>query len=139
MVRRSVKLAQPIVQAYAEGNMTVQVLITRPTPDIFDRDTGRTTKGVPATVYEGPARMYTVSGGASYNLGDEPQDFANSAVSVPLSAPRPRVEDDIEVTAHADATLVGRHYRVTGVDSGGLIPAVHRCTVVGSEPAPRAT
>lgn len=136
MVRRSVRIAQPLAQAYAEGNMLSEVRITRDAADVFDRNTGRTTQGDPVVVYEGPARMYMVSGGTTYNLGDEPQEYATSYVSVPMTAQRPQVEDSCKILAHRDVSLVGRRYKVTGVDSGGLIPAVHRCAVIGSDPAP---
>lgn len=90
-------------------------------------------------VYSGSARMYEVAGGQTYNLGDEPQFYANSYVSIPVSAPRPWANDDVKVVTAEDPTLVGRHFRVTGVDTGGLLPAVHRCAVVGAEPAQNAT
>ena len=136
MVRRSVRIAQPLAEAYAKGNMLTTVRITRDTPDAFDRNAGRMTPGTPVLVYEGPARMYAVSGGTTYNLGDEPQEYGTSYVSVPIEASRPQVQDTIRVLDHTDASLVNRRYKVTGVDSGGLIPAVHLCAVIGAEPTP---
>lgn len=139
LVRRSVKLAQPLARAYAEGNMTMEVEITRPAKSTFDRNTGRMTNPPDATVYTGVARMYEVVGGQAYNLGDEPQFYASSYVSIPVSAPRPWANDDVRIVTAEDPALVDRHYRITGVDTGGLLPAVHRCAVIGAEPAQNAT
>lgn len=139
LVRRSVAIAAPMAQAYAEGNMDVGVKITRVTARVFNRDTGQMSDGAPITVYEGLGRMYTDSGGQTYNLGEEQQFYSSSYVSIPVSAPRPQINDDVQITSHRDPELVGRHYRITGVDAGGLMPAAHRCAITGAEPAPNVT
>lgn len=139
MVRRSVDFAQPLARAYVEGNMLVEVEITRPVPDVFSRDTGMSSQSDPSLVYQGPARMYGLDGTQTYSLGDEVQYFASSYVSIPLTANRPQPDDDIKIIDHPAASLIDRHYRVTGVNSGGLIPVCYRCQVTGAEPAPNAT
>jgi hypothetical protein len=136
LVNRSVAMAQPRAQDYAEGNMQAVVRITRPAPNDFDRSTGTWTNPTDINVYEGPARIYEMNGGLTYALGEEAQYFSQSYVSVPLSAPLIQVNDDVRVLIHPDSTLVGRHYRVSGVDNGGLLAAVRRLTVVGAAPAP---
>lgn len=138
LVRKSVGLAQPMAQGYAEGNMLAQVAVTRPGVNTFDRTTGQLVNETDVQVYAGKARIYDVAGGQVFELGEEQQYYASSYVSIPLSAERPQVNDDVEITVHPDPSLTGRHYRVTAVDSGGLMPAVYRMTVIGAAPAPNA-
>ena len=83
------------------------------------------------TVYEGKARVYGVSGPMTMNLGEEPQYFSSTYVSIPYDAVLPRVDDVITVTAHHDWTLVGRTFRVMDVEAGGQYPAVRRMQVTG--------
>lgn len=139
LVQASAATAAPIAQAYAEGNMTYAITLTRPGKPTFDRDTGQMTPVSADTIYTGKARVYEVQGGQTYQLGDEPQVFATTFVSIPVSAPRPQAEDIVTITASPDPVLVNRRYRVTGVNTGGFIPDVHRMSVIGAEPAPNAT
>jgi hypothetical protein len=106
LVNRSVAMAQPRAQDYAEGNMQAVVRITRPAPNDFDRSTGTWTNPTDINVYEGPARIYEMNGGLTYALGEEAQYFSQSYVSVPLSAPLIQVNDDVRVLIHPDSTLV---------------------------------
>jgi hypothetical protein len=138
LVRRSVVFAQPRAAAYAAGNMQALVLITRPARNTFDRSTGTLTNPSDASVYQGPAHIYEEQGGPIYSLGEEQQYFTTTYVSIPLDAPLVRANDDVKIVTHPDDTLVNRHYRVTGVDNGGLLAPVRRLNVVGAAPAPNA-
>lgn len=140
MISRSVVRAQPMAKAYAEGNMTSRVKITRPADNTFDRDTGLWTNPVDNVVVDNcPGHIATVSGGTTYNLGDEPVYYANTTCSIPLDSPRPEVNDDLEVLSCPDDSLVGRHFKVDGVDSGGMLAAFRRLSITGAEPAPNVS
>lgn len=137
LIARSVKRAVPIAQLYAEGNMTCRVRIVRPAKNTFSRDTGKMTNPDDATVTDDcPARIYTVDGGQTFNLGDEPVYYANTYCSIPVARPRPWVNDEVIVLSAPDPDLVGRHFRITGMYTGGTLPAVHRAMLSGAEPAP---
>lgn len=132
LVRRSTVFARPFAQEYAEGNMIATVRVTRPSVPVFDRTTGGlASMGAETVVHEGPGRVYNVSGPAQYNLGDEPQYFSNTFISIPIGATKPRIDDVVEVLAHPDPNIVGRSFRVQDVEAGGQLPVVHRMQVVG--------
>jgi len=115
---------------YVEANMTAMVKITRMDAAVLGED-GSLTATEMHTVYEGKARVYGVSGPMTMNLGEEPQYFSSTYVSIPYDSVMPRVDDVIKVTAHHDWTLVGRTFRVMDVEGGGQYPAVRRMQVTG--------
>ncbi len=131
LVRRTTALAQQRARAYAEANMTGRVRVTRPTAPVFDRETGELGMAPDTVVWDGIARIYGVQGPATYSLGDEPQYFSSTFVSIPLAAQDPRIDDVVEVLEHLDDVLVGRFFRVQDVEAGGHMPVVHRLQVVG--------
>jgi hypothetical protein len=116
---------------YVEANMTAKVKILRMDNPSWDADTGGVAATEQFTVYEGKARVYGVSGPMTMNLGEEPQYFSSTYVSVPYDAVLPRVDDVVLVTEHYDWTLVGRSFRVMDVEAGGQYPAVRRMQVTG--------
>lgn len=140
IIRRSALRAIPLAQAYSEGNMTSLVVIRRPQTKVFDRASGAMVNPDDVVVTDDcPAHIYTVDGGTQYTLGDEPVYYANTYASIPVSRPRPWVNDELEVLASADPDLVGRLFRISGMFTGGMIPAVHRAILTGVEPAPNVT
>lgn len=132
LIARSTVAVRPLAQAYAEGNMIAMVKVTRPTAPVFDRDTGGlAAMGADSVRYEGKARVYSVTGPVQYALGDEPTFYSSTFVSIPITAPIPRVDDVVEILSHPDPNIVGRSFRVQDVEAGGQIPVVHRMQVVG--------
>lgn len=116
---------------YAEANMTAKVKITRMEEPAFDDTSGDLSALEAYVVYEGKARVYTISGPMTMNLGEEPQYFSSTYVSIPLDVVMPQVDDVIEVLAHGDWAVVGRKFRVMDVEGGGQYPAVRRMQVTG--------
>lgn len=135
IVKRTTDLAVLRARAFAEANMQATVRIERPTAPVFDRSTGELGMAPDALVYQGKARVYGVQGPATYALGDEPQYFSSSFVSIPHGAAEPRIDDVVEVLTHPDASLVGRFFRIQDVEAGGQMPAVKRLQVVGIQPS----
>ena len=132
LIARSTVAVRPLAQQYAEGNMIAAVKITRPSAPVFNRTTGGLAEmGEDEDRYSGKARIYNVTGPVQYAIGDEPQYFSSTFVSIPISAPKPRIDDVVEVLSHPDPNLVGRFFRVQDVEAGGQIPVVHRMQVVG--------
>ena len=115
---------------YVEANMTAKVTITRMAEPYFDAD-GKLQATEMYVIYEGKARVYGVSGPVTMNLGEEPQYFSSTYVSIPIDSTQPRVDDVIEVTSHHDWTMVGRTFRVMDVEAGGQYPSVRRMQVTG--------
>lgn len=126
------------VRRYARFNMRNTVRITRPTTPVFDPLTGVLIRSGDELIYEGIARIYTVQGPMTYSLGDEPQRYSSTYVSIPVTdelgapLPLPRIEDVIEVLiAPGDTTLEGRTFQVQDVEAGGQWMAVRRLQVAG--------
>lgn len=132
---RSSRFAQPLAQAYAEANLLAAVQITRPVERVFDDFTGRDVAVDPPVVYTGPARFYPVGGAAVMGMGDEPQYFDSTQISIPLDSATPRIDDIAVCTAHRDSRMVGRAFRITGHETGSQFPVVQRMSAVGIAPS----
>jgi Family of unknown function (DUF6093) len=137
VVGRSVRMAIPLAQRYAETNMLAAITIRRRKPGVsFDRVTGQLAATEFDTVYVGKARIYEVNPGGSYELGETLVTPEQTYISIPIAAPRPRIQDDIEVNTHPDPEMAGRWFKIDGVGTAGLIPAARRLSVTSVEPAP---
>jgi hypothetical protein len=135
IVKRTTALAHVRAKAYAEANMTARVRVTRPAAPVFDPSNGSLGMAADQVIWEGVGRVASVQGPATYALGDEPQYFSSTFISIPLAAGDPRIDDTVEVLEHLDETLVGRFFRVQDVEAGGQIPVAHRMQVVGVQPS----
>lgn len=140
VIRRSVVRNRALAQAYAEGNMTYVVRITRPVDNVFDRPTGRLINPRDPVIEDDcPGHLYVVDGGQTFTLGDEPVYYANTRLSIPLGKARPHVNDLVKILQAPDPETVGRIFRVTGVSTAGMLPVVHTMNLSGIEPAPNVT
>lgn len=129
---------------FALRNMGDAVLITRMAQTGENPD--GTIVGIPeSTVYEGKARFPNVTGPVTYQLGEEPQYFSSTYVSVPVLDPvsgqpvLPMVDDVVSVTAHPDQLMVGRKFRVMDVETGGQFGPVRRMQLTGIQPSKQWT
>lgn len=121
---------------FAESNMTAQVEITRPGPAAFEPSSGELEAQPGPVIYEGKARVYAVSGPVTMDLGDDPQYFSSSMVSVPLVDDfgvnvLPEVNDLVRVLEHPDPLMLGRLFRVMDVEAGGQFAVLRRMQVMG--------
>jgi hypothetical protein len=127
----SALLAQ--ARAAHEGLMTAAgdlVRIHRPGPPVFDQESGGETPGPDLVLYEGPARVKSVSlaTGTETQAGQEEIRLRDYEVAVPWTASVPAGEvikpgDQVEVTAAADPRLTGAVLYVTGRQFGSLASA----------------
>lgn len=131
LVRKSLSLAQGMVQPYAEGAMNSLVVITR--KGVYNADEGEYDPGATVTVYadsEDPtigamAGITSTSSSGSMDLGDEPAYFDTITVMIPRGSLLPRIDDDVHVMAAPDTNLINRHFRVISVPAGGrLFPSI---------------
>lgn len=132
------------VRRYARFNMRNTVRITRPTEPVFDPLTGTLDSSDDELVYEGIARIYTVQGPLTYSLGDEPQQYSSTYVSIPVTDEAgvpllaPRVEDVVTVlTSPTDVSMEGRTFQIQDVEAGGQWMAVRRLQVAGIQASKR--
>lgn len=136
-------LVERYVRSYARGNMRDTVRVYRVGEPVFDEVTGSLAPSAPVELYSGPARVYSVSGPVTYSLGDEPQHFSSTYVSIPVvdddgaAVEVPAVEDMVEVlSCPGDDSVTGRTFQVQDVQTGGQWTAVRRMSVVGVQEAP---
>lgn len=124
------------VRAYAESNMDGHVTISRGGRGVLDKATGRVSGMSGATtVYDGIARLHTVSGQGSISVGQGEVDTRSVTVSIPWSADLPQRDDVVLfVDGGADQTMNGRAGRVVEVDGGGYFGDARRmqCVVWGT-------
>jgi hypothetical protein len=146
LVRRSVRIADVYASAYASSNRLYQVLVTRPgAQPTFNRATATWSNPEDEVLYEGPARVYSVSNGGSLSVGDEPTYYSATRVSIddlPEGSKMPRRDDLVQVLANAEAEaggVVGRVFRVDDVELGGLLTAGITMSVSGVAPSRQQT
>lgn len=108
----------------AEALMVDEVVLYRPGPDVFDRDTGQTVPG-PHLVdfYTGRARVKPMTtAGSEVEAGEQHVTLRGFTVSLPWATPlpdgggRPVPGDLFDVTASPDTRLTGLRLWVTGVE-----------------------
>lgn len=132
-------LAAAMARRFAERNMVARVRITRLGAPVLDPVTGVLDAAAPELVYEGIGRVSLVSGPVTMSLGDEPQYFSGSSVSIPVEVDGvhavPRVDDVVEVLEHPDSLVVGLSFRVMDVETGGHMIAARRMQVTGAQRA----
>jgi hypothetical protein len=132
--------ATALATRFALRNMGDSVIITRMATTVENPD--GTIEGVPAgTVYTGKARFYNVTGPVTYQLGEEPQYFSSSYVSVPILDPDsglsvlPMIDDVVTALSHPDPLMVNKQFRVQDVESGGMFGPVRRLQLTGVQPS----
>ena len=143
LVRGSKDWAQPIAASYASGNRVYAVRISRPVVlPTYDRDTGVFDNPEDSLVYDGPARIYPLSGGAQLSTGDEITEASSVTISIDSDVELvPRVDDLIEVVEDGQSTethLAHRVFTVVDVAVGGHFAIGFTLTAVGAAPSRRS-
>lgn len=142
LVARSKVVADPRAAAYASGNRPYLVRITRPAAQpTFNRNTNTYTDPADTVVYEGRARLYTISGGSEADIGDERVQFSSAQMSID-SRPGvlPRVDDLVVVLSNAQSIsnqVVGREFTVNDVEIAGHFDVGILLTLTGAAPSRR--
>lgn len=132
----STRVALEIARRYAVRNMNARVRVSRmaaPTPSAG----GSSEATVEETVYEGAGHLSVLSGPMTMGLGDVPQFFATTTLSIPVETALgridPMVNDMVLVVSQDDPMAVGRVFRVMHVAAAGLLPVVHSLQLTGWE------
>lgn len=121
------------VRQQAQQLMTSTVEIYRPGVPSFDTTTGLMTATEQRSIYIGPAHVWTAKGNMQEVAG-ELLNVTQTFVSIPWTAPVPRSDDIVHVTASNDTALTGRYFRIVDVPEGGIDPIVRQLSVTGTEP-----
>ncbi len=124
-------LAQDLVRARAQAQMTSRVTILRGALGTLDPATGRV-GGITGArlIYTGIARIHPTSPAGVIAAGDGTIANRQSIISIPFAAAVPHRDDLLRVDDDGDPDLDTRIFRITDVDSGGAFNACRRlyCT-----------
>ena len=125
--------ASEYVRKRAEAQMQCQVKIYRNTKTELNPVTGQIVSGQGQVSYQGKARIWGVDGAGAISIGEADITTRATYCSIPVThTPVPSNDDTILVlTCPYDPDLVGRTFRITSVDGGGMLSATRRMQVVG--------
>jgi hypothetical protein len=113
--------------------MLCQVKIYRNAKTDLNPSTGQIVSSQGPVLYLGKARIWGADGAGAIPVGEG--DFSTRATycSIPvLHTPVPRNDDTIlVVSCPYDQDLVGRSFRITSVDGGGMLSATRKMQIIG--------
>lgn len=134
--------ARNYARLHASAHMYYTVSIVRMLDPLFDDVTGLLEATQKLSVYQGPARIWTVAGPQVLGVGEDQLTLRQTYVSIPWDAfPVPNRDDIVTVLTYdvhpfyGDDELIGRTFRVTDVELGGQMYATRRLQVIGLEPS----
>lgn len=132
-------LASYLAESFCLDNMTSEVEVWRKTAPVFDTATGMLASKNDKLVYVGKARVHAVTGPLTMAVGDEPQYFSSTTISIPERVETiPQVDDVVTITDCPDDKAIGRSYRVTDVGVGGQMHSALAMSCTGIQPARNA-
>lgn len=108
--------------------------IERVEEPVWNGSTNLVTAGNRSIVYEGPCRVWEVSGGSPFTVADdEVAVIQNTQLSIPWDTyPVPERNDEVVITAsQVDDQMVGKRYRIISAAKAGDLRATRRFLVQG--------
>lgn len=87
-----------------------------------------------AKVWEGKCLLTPTEGPREQPVGEGIISMRDADAIIPIDAPTPRIDDEVEITASRDPELVGRWFRVTDVRVYSNQPA-RRLSMVQAQPS----
>jgi len=122
---------------YARMNMRAIVEIFRvKDPEHLDQDPTAASERTD-TLYVGPGRLYSVSGGTMSQAMEDETIFSSSYISTPMldennQPVMSQANDLIKINEHSDPLAMHLVFRILDVDAGGQWPSVRRHMVTGA-------
>jgi hypothetical protein len=125
--------ARSYIRRKATEQMNFECVVERVSGPSLDKQTLRSTAGGREVIYEGPCRIWEVTGGATFNVAEEEYSLQNTNLSIPWDAdPVPITDDEVQILdAPTDPHMVGRRYRIVDVAKAGELRATRRFQVQG--------
>ena len=123
--------ARAYIRSHAEANLTHECVIQRVGEATFNRATSVYTAGETTELYEGPCRIWEITGGATLDVNAEQVITRQTKLSIPWNEGIGiRRDDEVKITAAPyDDSLVDRRFRILDIDQGGDLRATRRFTV----------
>ena len=125
--------ARAYIRSHAEVNMTYECRIERISAGDFDENDSIYTAGETVELYEGPCRIWEVSGASGIPINGEEIILQSTRLSIPWNeGVGIKRDDEVKITAATyDPALVGKRFRILDVDKGGDLRATRRFTIQG--------
>jgi hypothetical protein len=129
--------ARNYVRSHATAHMYYTISIVRMLTGVFDEATGGIVPAVGTEIYNGPARIWTVSGPQVISVGEDQMAFTATNISIPWDVdPVPHRDDIATVLTYephegfGDPALLDRSFRILDVQLGGQMYATRRMSVL---------
>jgi hypothetical protein len=120
------------VRRTATSIMISTCRIERVNKPSFNTDTGRAVPGSKTTIYEGPCRIWEVSGGAPILVSEDEVTMQSTQLSIPWNAsPVPERNDEVEILTSPDPAVVGKRFVIDTSAKAGEMRATRRFAVRG--------
>lgn len=121
------------VRDKATENMGYTCRIERVKKPSFDQTTGTATHGEKNTIYEGPCRVWELSGGGPVIIAEDEVTMQNTQLSIPWSTtPIPDRNDEVQIlSADDDDDMVGRRFVIDSSARAGEFRATRRFAIRG--------
>jgi len=128
MVRVASSHSRKYLSRQVNSVMIDTVAIYRPGKVSFNTTTGQNQATEESKIYQGKARIYSVSGPQVVAVGEADLTFRSTYISIPADVlPAPHRDDIVLVLESvSDEELQGKGFRVLDVEGGGLVMAVRR-------------
>lgn len=125
--------ARAYIRSRAEVNMTYECKIERVGAATFDETDSIYVAGENIELYEGPCRIWRVSGSSAIPINSEEIILQQTKLSIPWNeGVGIRRDDEVKIIAATyDEALVGKRFRIMDVDKGGDLRATRQFTIQG--------
>jgi len=119
------------VRERATGMMNSVCRIERVKRPSFNQETGTAVPGQKTTIYEGPCRIWEVSGGGPIMIAEDEVVTQNTQLSIPWGTnPVPERDDEVQIIeAPTDFSLVGKRFAIESSAKAGDLRATRRFNV----------
>jgi hypothetical protein len=128
------KRARAYVRRRATAGMLSTCQIERVGGVSWDGTTNLVTAGERTIIYEGPCRIWEVSGGGPFTVADDDNTILQTTnLSIPWDTePVPEHNDEIVIlSSQVDDQMVGKRYRIISSAKTGDLRATRRFVVQG--------
>lgn len=128
------KRARAYVRRRATVGMFTTCQIERVSEGNWNSNTNLVMAGARSIVYEGPCRIWEVSGGSSFVVADDEETLLQTTnLSIPWDVdPVPERNDEVVVLSSlVDDQMVGKRYRILSSAKAGDLRATRRFVVQG--------
>jgi hypothetical protein len=122
--------ARSYIRSRVEGVMEYTCRAERVVKGNHADDTLVYTPGTRTTLYEGPCRLWEISGASAIVVGDADIDIQQTQLSLPWDSPILKKNDEVVITASpSDPSMTNKRFQVESSSKSGAMRATRRYVV----------